>query len=87
LATSAKAHSHRVSFLKYLAHAHKALNFSNNIELSPHALRKCFATNNTTTGMPLNILQQFLGHEKIPTTSIYIKKAGLSVLSEYKPID
>ena len=85
--TPAKAHSLRVSFLKYLAFAHKELNLPSNIELSPHTLRKCFATNNITSGMPLNMMQQYLGHEKITTTAIYIKKAGINVLSEYKPID
>jgi integrase/recombinase XerD len=57
------------------------------VELSPHTLRKCYATQNTTAGMPLNYLQQYLGHEKITTTALYIKKAGINSLSEYKPIE
>ncbi|CAI2173377.1 6728_t:CDS:2 [Funneliformis geosporum] len=36
-----------------------------NIELTPHTLRRCFATYQTNSGMPLPVLQKVLGHSKL----------------------
>jgi integrase len=49
------------------------LNISKNIELTPHILRRCFATYQAISGMPLPVLQQVLGHSSIRTTALYWK--------------
>jgi integrase/recombinase XerD len=56
------------------------------VELTPHTLRRCFATNNALGGMPLAILQKYLGHSKISTTALYIKENEVENLRKYKPI-
>ncbi|CAG8499650.1 5979_t:CDS:2 [Ambispora gerdemannii] len=56
------------------------------IELAPHTLRRCFATYNLLAGMPLNILQKFLGHSRVSTTALYIKDSDLANLLKFKPI-
>ncbi|CAI2188201.1 13640_t:CDS:2, partial [Funneliformis geosporum] len=38
------------------------MNIAENIELSPHTLRRCFATHQAISGMPLPVLQKVLGH-------------------------
>ncbi|CAG8704867.1 9447_t:CDS:1, partial [Ambispora gerdemannii] len=62
---------------KFLEQVKKELNISENIELSPHTLRRCFATYNAISGMPLPVLQKVLGHSKISTTALYIKDSDL----------
>jgi site-specific recombinase XerD len=62
------------------------LNISPHIELAPHTLRRCFATYNLLAGMPLNILQKFLGHSRVSTTALYIKDSDLANLLKFKPI-
>lgn len=39
----------------------------------PHLLRHSIATRLTNAGMPIELIQQFLGHEDISTTRIYAK--------------
>lgn len=39
----------------------------------PHRFRRTFATNNLKRGMPLEEIQQLMGHSKIDTTLIYAK--------------
>jgi site-specific recombinase XerD len=63
------------------------LKIDENIELAPHTLRRCFATYNMTAGMPLNVLQEVLGHSKISTTALYVKSTNRETLLRYKPID
>lgn len=43
---------------------------------SPKALRHSFAINALTCGVPLNMLQKWLGHSKIETTAIYANATG-----------
>ena len=57
-----------------------------NIELEPHTFRRCFATQNSLNGMPLPVLQKYLGHSKISTTAIYVKDFDLANLVNFKPI-
>ncbi|CAH1755801.1 15109_t:CDS:2 [Entrophospora sp. SA101] len=56
------------------------MNIADNIELAPHTLRRCFATYNAISGMPLPVLQKVLGHSRISTTALYIKDSDLSNL-------
>lgn len=41
-------------------------------EIHPHTLRHSYATFLQNQGMPLNVIQQLLGHSKIDTTTIYV---------------
>ncbi len=41
-------------------------------EVHPHTLRHSYATHLQNKGVPLNVIQQILGHERIETTTIYI---------------
>ncbi|CAG8637968.1 1338_t:CDS:2, partial [Paraglomus brasilianum] len=61
------------------------MNLRVNVELSPHTLRRCFATYNAISGMPLPVLQKVLGHSKISTTALYIKDSDLSNLVKFRP--
>ncbi|CAJ0845078.1 8002_t:CDS:2 [Entrophospora sp. SA101] len=54
------------------------MNIADNIELAPHTLRRCFATYNAISGMPLPVLQKVLGHSRISTTALYIKDSDLT---------
>jgi hypothetical protein len=47
------------------------LNISQNIELTPHTLRRAFTTYQAEKGMPLPLLQKLLGHSSIRTTALY----------------
>lgn len=40
-------------------------------EIHPHTLRHSYATHLQNSGVPLNVIQGMLGHERIETTSIY----------------
>jgi len=62
------------------------MNLPTNIELSPHTLRRCFATFNAVSGMPLPVLQKVLGHSKVSTTALYIKDSDLSNLVKFRPV-
>ncbi|CAJ0922202.1 3032_t:CDS:2 [Entrophospora sp. SA101] len=64
----------------------KELNLPVNVELAPHTLRRCFATYNAISGMPLPVLQKVLGHSKISTTALYIKDSDLSNLVKFRPV-
>jgi site-specific recombinase XerD len=41
-------------------------------EIHPHTLRHSYATHLQNQGLPLNAIQQILGHENIETTTIYL---------------
>jgi len=62
------------------------MNLPANIELSPHTLRRCFATHQAISGMPLPVLQKVLGHSKVSTTALYIKDSDLSNLVKFRPV-
>ena len=65
--------TNRFSYAHFLQKTKKELNISPNIELTPHTLRRCFATYQANSGMTLPVLQQVLGHSSIRTTSLYWK--------------
>ena len=65
--------TNRFSYAHFLQKVKKELNISKDIELTPHTLRRCFATYQANDGMPLPVLQQVLGHSSIRTTALYWK--------------
>lgn len=79
--------TNRRDFWEFLKRVRYDLNISPHIELAPHTLRRCFATYNLLAGMPLNILQRFLGHSRVSTTALYIKDSDLANLLKFKPIN
>ena len=78
--------TNRISFFDFLAKIKEEMGISENIELSPHTLRRCFATHQAISGMPLPVLQKVLGHSRISTTALYIKDSDLGNLVKFKPI-
>jgi hypothetical protein len=65
--------TNRLNFYHFLQKTKKELNISQNIELTPHTLRRWFTTHNALNGVPMPILQKALGHANIKTTSGYWK--------------
>jgi Phage integrase family len=65
--------TNRFSYAHFLQKVKKELNIPANIELTPHTLRRCFATYQANSGMSLPVLQQVLGHASIRTTALYWK--------------
>ncbi len=51
--------------------AARAANVRKCEEIHPHTLRHSYATHLQNNGVPLNVIQSMLGHERIETTSIY----------------
>lgn len=47
---------------------------------SAHALRHTFGTDTTARGVPIDVVQQILGHASLATTSIYVKAQQQRVL-------
>jgi len=62
--------TNRFTFSKFLEQVKKEMNISEKVELAPHTLRRCFATHQAISGMPLPVLQKVLGHSKISTDSL-----------------
>lgn len=50
----------------------------------PHKLRHTFATQKLNSGMPLNVIQELMGHESCDTTSIYAVMSQENIKHEYK---
>lgn len=51
--------------------------------VSPHTLRHSFATHLINNGADLRIIQEFLGHDDITTTQVYLQLADQKIKSEY----
>ena len=78
--------TNRISFFDFLGKVKEEMNLPINVELSPHTLRRCFATYQAISGMPLPVLQKVLGHSKISTTALYIRDGDLSNLVKFRPV-
>lgn len=57
--------------------------FSNDRQLSPHAIRHTFATRLAKNGAPTTTIAAILGHNDIKTTQKYIDMAGVSTQYQY----
>lgn len=51
-------------------------------EIHPHTLRHSYATHLQNSGVPLNVIQQILGHERIETTTVYVH-LGMEKMREH----
>lgn len=68
--------TNRFAYAHFLQKVKKELNIPANVELTPHTLRRCFATYQAINGMSLPVLQQVLGHASIRTTALYWKRTS-----------
>jgi len=56
-------------------------------EISFHTLRHCFATHLLEKGVNIRLIQQFMGHNSIKTTSVYLHLANINPGSIVSPLD
>jgi integrase/recombinase XerD len=64
-------HTNRFNFYHFLRKVKRELNLPASTELTPHTLRRAFATYQAENGLPLPLLQKLLGHKSIRTTALY----------------
>ena len=55
--------------------------------ISFHTLRHCFATHLLESGVNIRLIQQFMGHTSIKTTTIYLHLANINPASVLSPMD
>jgi len=58
-----------------------------NKKVSFHTLRHCFATHLLEQGVNIRMIQEFMGHNSIKTTSGYIHLANLQPSGVRSPLD
>jgi site-specific recombinase XerD len=58
-----------------------------NKPVTPHTLRHCFATHLLEQGVSLQVIQQFLGHSSIKTTTIYTHVSSVMLDKVVSPFD
>jgi len=75
----------RQNFHAFLQGVKKEMNIPSSVELAPHTLRRCFATHQAISGMPLPVLQKVLGHASLNSTSIYVRAGDLENLIKHRP--
>lgn len=56
-------------------------------QISFHTLRHCFATHLLEKGVNLRLIQQFMGHTSIKTTTVYLHLANINMASVSSPLD
>jgi site-specific recombinase XerD len=56
-------------------------------QISFHTLRHCFATHLLENGVNIRLIQQFMGHVSIKTTSGYLSLANINLSSISSPLD
>jgi integrase/recombinase XerD len=56
-------------------------------QVSFHTLRHCFATHLLEKGVNLRMIQQFMGHTSLKTTSVYLHLANINPASIVSPLD
>ncbi len=56
-------------------------------QISFHTLRHCFATHLLEKGVNIRMIQQFMGHVSIKTTSGYLSLANINIASVSSPLD
>jgi integrase/recombinase XerD len=55
--------------------------------ISFHTLRHCFATHLLEAGVNIRMIQQFLGHVSIKTTTVYLHLANINLATVRSPLD
>lgn len=65
--------------------AAKKANITKNV--SPHTLRHSFATHLLEQGVNIKLIQQFLGHTSLRTTSIYLHLTNTDLTKVQSPLD
>ena len=63
--------TNRWNFYFFLRKIKRELNISGSVELTPHTLRRSFATYHAESGLSLPILAKMLGHASVRTTALY----------------
>ena len=63
--------TNRFNFYHFLRKIKRELSISQNTELTPHTLRRAFATYHAEHGLPLPLLSKMLGHTSVRTTALY----------------
>ncbi|KLL04430.1 MAG: tyrosine recombinase XerD [Mycoplasmataceae bacterium RV_VA103A] len=63
--------TNRWTFYWFLQKIKRELNIDKKVELTPHTLRRAFTTYHAEIGMPLPLLQKWLGHDSVRTTILY----------------
>jgi len=56
-------------------------------QVSFHTLRHCFATHLLEKGVNLRLIQQFMGHVSLKTTSVYLHLVNINPASVISPLD
>jgi integrase/recombinase XerD len=56
-------------------------------KVSFHTLRHCFATHLLEKGVNIRLIQEFMGHVSIKTTSVYLHLANIQTASISSPLD
>ncbi len=63
----------------------KQINFGKKV--STHTLRHCYATHLLEAGVPLRLIQQYLGHSSLQTTMIYLHLTDTAAIDARKVIN
>lgn len=56
----------------------------NNLHITPHIIRHCFASHMYESGASLQMIQRLLGHSSLQTTDIYIQVSSDFIEEQYR---